>query len=254
MNNYIIEKNVKIGKNVSIGFGSIIKPNTTIGDNAKIGEYCIIGEQGSEKSFELFIGENSVIRSHSIIYSGSYFKEGLVTGHHSLIREKTIAGKSLTVGSFSDIEGNVEIGDYCKFHSYSHIGIGSKIGNYVKIYSLVTLTNDPLPPSNIVSPVTLKDGVVISVGSTILPGTILNEGVFVSANSVVQGDIPIGSVVKGENSKIIGKVNSLINFENMIRHPWMNHFLNNYPKNEHTKIIKLKNKIMLGIKGNKNDK
>ena len=254
MENYIVEDNVKIGENVKIGIGAVIKENTTIADNSEIGPYCIIGEKNGYSDQELYIGPNSNIRSHSIIYSGSRFESELITGHHVLIREKTKVGKNLVLGSFSDVEGQLEIGNYCRFHSYVHLGIGSKIGNYVKIYSLVTLTNDPLPPSHIVSPVTIKDGVVISVGSTILPGSILNEGTFVSANSIVNGEMPIGAVVKGTNSEIVGKVNSLINFENMVRHPWMNHFKDAYPENEHENIDLLKEKIVKGIKENANNK
>lgn len=250
MENYYIENNVKLGNNVKVGIGTIIKENTVIDDNCEIGPYCIIGEKSGNNNEELFIGPNSNIRSHSIIYSGSKFEAELITGHHVLIREKTIAGKNLVLGSFSDVEGQLEIGNYCRFHSYVHIGIGSKIGNYVKIYSLVTLTNDPLPPSHLVSPVTIEDGVVISVGSTILPGSVLKLGAFVSANSIVNGEVPIGAVVKGANSEIVGKVNSLINFEKMVRHPWMNHFFDAYPESEHENISLLKGKILKGIKRN----
>lgn len=253
MKNYHIEENVKIGENVSIGIGAIIKKNTTISDNTQIGDYCIIGEPIESEECELFIGPNSNIRSHSIIYSGSNFESELITGHHVLIRNNTIAGKNLVVGSFSDIEGKVKIGNYCRFHSYVHIGIGSEIGNYVKIYSLVTLTNDPLPPSHIVSPVRLEDGVVVSVGSTILPGSKLKLGSFVSANSIVNGEVPIGAVIKGQNSDVVGKVNSLINFDKMIRHPWMNHYIDAYPESEHEKINILKEKIIQGIKRNEHN-
>lgn len=242
MINSIISKKAKIGENVSIGNYCKIYDDVIIEDGCVIGDYVILGHPSNSKNKELYIGKNSTIRSHSILYSGSYFEERLETGHHVLIRENTKAGKNLRVGSYTDIEGDVTIGDYVRFHSYVHIGKGSKIGDFVWIYSLCTLTNDPLPPSHIERPVIVEDGVVICVNSTILPGTHLRFGSFVASGSIVEGEIKPGVVVEGKNL-IRGHVSKLINIETGIRHPWMNHFFDKYPEEEHRRIKELGLKI-----------
>lgn len=243
----VISEKALIGKNVQIGNFCKIYDNVSIGDNTIIEDYCIIGRPTGKKEKQLVIGNNSIIRSHTVIYEGSIFESRLETGHHVLIRENTKAGENLRIGSYSDIEGDVIIGDYVRFHSYVHVGKGSKIGNFVWLYSLVTLTNDPLPPSLIEQPVVIEDGVVVCVNSTILPGAHLELGVFVSAGSKVTGNIPAGRIVTG-NSQIVGHVSKLINPETGLKHPWMNHFYTKYPKETHERINLLREKILTTYK------
>lgn len=252
----IISRNAIIGKNVKIGDFVKIYDNVLIEDNVIIEDHCVVGLPITKdlEDKRLIIGKNSIIRSYTILYEGSKFGEGLETGHHVLIRENTIAGKNLRVGSFSDIEGDCLIGDFVRCHSYVHIGKGSRIGNFVWLYSLVTLTNDPLPPSQVEAPVTIEDGVVICVGSVVLPRTIIRKGAFISAGSIVKGEIPPGVVVSGYNSAIVGHVTNLIDLPTMTRHPWMKHYKRGYPKEAEDLINKLYEEIISEIKKQKQNK
>lgn len=236
----IIHSSAIIGDNVRIGAYSIIHAGITIENDTRIGEHCIIGSKNGK---ETVIKKNSTIRSHSVIYGGSKFGESLETGHHVIIRENTKSGNNLRVGSFCDIEGDCNIGDYNRLHGYVHIGKGTSIGHFNWIYSLVTLTNDPLPPSNLHCPVVIEDGVVICVGSTILPGTTLKTGCFVCSDSVVNGNYEDGSVVQRDGSST-GHIRNLVNFEFGIAHPWMNHFAASYPKEVRDRIREIKDKIL----------
>lgn len=245
-----VSEKAKIGNNCDIGEFTIVHDDVIIGDNVKIGANCVIGLPTNGNNEKLFIGDDSLIRSHTILYQGSYFEKKLETGHHVLIRENTKAGINLRVGSFSDIEGDVEIGDYTRFHSYVHIGKGSLIGSFVWIYSLVILTNDPLPPSNAFTPVHIEDGVVVCVNSIIQPGIKLQKGSFIPAGSNVNRDLSIGEVFQNNNNNLIS-VNKLVSLKNNIRHPWMIHFKNAYPEEAWEKIEKLKEEILLNIKKRK---
>ena len=209
---------------------SVIHPNVIIEEGVRIDDFCVIGcplESGPCDE-PLHLGAGSHIRSHSVLYQGSDFSGGIETGHHVLIREFTRAGRNLRVGSFSDIEGRCSFGDYVRCHSYAHIGQGSRVGNFVWIYSLVTLTNDPLPFSSLQRPVTLEDGVVVCGGATVLPGTIMRTGAMASAGSRVTGEIPAGAIVDNDGSTR-GHVSNLIDFETGTRHPWMRHAADRYP-------------------------
>ena len=226
-----ISPEAKIGTNVEIGFGVRIYDNVVIGANSTIGDHCVIGCPTKSQKFAgkpVIVGENSIIRSHSVVYEGSVFGKGLETGHHVVLREGTQAGLNLRVGNFSDVEGHCTIGDFCRFHGYAHIGKGSQIGNFVWIFSLVTLTNDPLPPSHLALPVTIEDGAVLAVGATPLPGSHIGKGAFVGAGSQVRGNVPAGAVVL--NGKVVFGVHRLCAMEHGIAHPWMTHFKDAYPE------------------------
>lgn len=246
----IVSNKSQIGKNCEIGNFSIIHDNVVIGNNVKIGSHCEIGLNPNKINEKLFIGDDSLIRSYSILYQGSYFEKKLETGHHVLVRENTQAGVNLRIGSFCDIEGDVEIGDYTRFHSYVHIGKGSSIGSFVWLYSLVTLTNDPLPPSNAFSPVKISDGVVVCVNSIIKPGVYLQKGSFIPAGSNVNHNLEIGEVFQ-ENNKKKFYINNLVNLNYNLIHPWMNHFKEAYPEESWPRIEKLKEEIINSIKERK---
>lgn len=246
MSQEFVSKKAKIGKNVSIGPNTIIYDHVEIADDVSIDDHCTLGYPTTLNLSDrvLVVGPQSRIRSHTVLYEGSKFFGGLETGHHTLIRENTMAGRRLRVGSFCDIEGDCSFGDYTSCHSYVHVGKGSRVGSFVWIYSLVTLTNDPLPPSFIEKPVMLEDGVVVCVGTTLLPGTLMRKGSYATAGSLVQGEIPVGAIVTGQASTVVGHVSRLVNFETMVRHPWMNHYFQRYPVDAQAAIQKLGEEIL----------
>jgi acetyltransferase-like isoleucine patch superfamily enzyme len=245
----VLNDKPSIHPSARIGDSAHIYPNVVVEDNCIIGEYVILGHPTHNPSWQdrtLTIPSGSVIRSHTVIYEGCTFKSKLETGHHVVIREGTQAGLNLRAGNFSDIEGDCCIGDYCRFHGYAHIGKGSTIGHFVWLFSLVTLTNDPLPPSHLSKPVVIHDGAVLAVGVTPLPGTVVGKGAFVSAGSQISGCIPDAAVYA--NGKIVCGIHRLRSLEQGISHPWMNHFKDAYPEESWSRIDTLRNEIILASK------
>lgn len=242
-----ISKKAVIGANVTIGFGTKIYDNVVIGDDTVIGDFCVIGLppfRPIEGNPPLKIGKNSNIRSHAVLYEGSDIGDRLETGHHIVIREKSKIGTNLRIGNFSDIEGTCSIGDYCRFHGYVHVGKGSEIGSFVWLFSLVTLTNDPLPPSHIERPVTIEDGVVVSVGATPMPGCHLEKGAFVVAGCRVNGRVAKGMVASEDGANT--PVKFLLDIGSGTRHPWMKHFADAYPDEAQERLRQLKEEILNG--------
>lgn len=244
----VISPKAKLGCNVRVGNFSTIRETAVIGDNCSIGEHCLIGHEagGAWRGKPLLIGPGSTIRSHTIIYEGSDLGPDFQTGHHVLIREGTRAGFHLRIGSFSDIEGDCVIGDCGHFHGYTHVGRGSKLGHFVHLYSLSILLNDPLPPSEILEPVVLEDGVVVCVGATVMAGTTLGLGSLVSARSMAHGQVPPGAVVDGPDGKIVSHVTHLVDFRNGIKHPWMRNFANRYPESVQERLRALEAAVLAG--------
>ncbi len=236
----------RIGRDVRIGTQTVVHDNVAIGDGVTIGDFCIIGHPASDELADrtLTLGPGSHVRSHSVVYEGSHFESRLETGHHVLIRERTRAGHNLRVGSFSDIEGDCRIGDYTRLHGYVHVGRGSELGSFVWIAALVTLFNDPLPPSEILRPPVLEDGSVVCGSSSVMPGAIMRRGSFAAAGTLVRGEIPPGAVVEGPDCERRGHVATLVDMESGVRHPWMRHDTVHFPEEARDRIERLGAEIL----------
>jgi acetyltransferase-like isoleucine patch superfamily enzyme len=226
--NVYIASEAKIGKNVKIGDNTTIYANVIIEDDTIIANDCIIGEPLNDyynnpkyHNPETIIGQNSLIRSHTIIYAGSTFGNNFQTGHRVTIREFTKVGNFCSFGTNNDIQGDCEIGNYCRFQSFVNIGQKSKISNFVFIYPFVVLTNDPNPPSNTLIGSNIDDYAQIASGAIILPGRKVGKHSLVAANITLNIDVPEFSLAAGTPAKIIGDLRKMPFFNNNKRHyPW----------------------------------
>ncbi len=228
-----VETGASIGNNVEIGPFSIIHSNVILHDNCKVGAYCELGVKTPlSNGTPLVIGSDSTIRSHSVFYESSVFGERLVTGHRVTVREHTVAGKNLQIGTLCDIQGDCNIGDYVRFHSNVHIGKMSAVGNFVWIFPYVVLTNDPTPPSEILSGVTLEDYAIVATMAVILPGVRVGTHSLVAAHACVGKDVPPYSISGGVPAKILGSTSAIKrkDFPNESAYPWPRHFHRGYPE------------------------
>ena len=228
----IVDLSAQIGDDVEIGPYSIIHANVQLGSGCKIGSYCELGVKSKlSNGSPLIIEKNAVIRSHSVFYESSHFKENLVTGHRVTVRENTSAVKSLQIGTLTDIQGDCVIGDYVRFHSNVHVGKMSIIGNFVWLFPYVVLTNDPHPPSTILRGVTVRDYAVVSTMSVILPGAIIGEAAVIAAHSSVKGVVEPGMLYMGSPAEKFcnaGRVR-LQDGTSRPAYPWTSNFSRGYP-------------------------
>jgi len=227
-----VSPEAKLGSDVEIGPFSIIHANVILGEGAKVGGYCELGisTQLGDGS-PLTIGDNALIRSHSVFYESSSFGSGLVTGHHVTVREKTIAGDGFQIGTMSEIQGDCSVGDYVRFQSNVFVGKNTTIGNFVWILPYVVLTNDPTPPSNVLIGCTIEDYACVAAASVILPGVTVGYHALVAAKACVTKNVPMGKVVAGIPARIVGgtKDIKLRDGTNRSAYPWTNHFTRGYP-------------------------
>ena len=231
-NNIFYGKNVKVGKNVRIGDNTTIYDNVIIGNNTTIANNSIIGEPLNDYySNEDYvnpptvIGDNSLIRSHNIIYADSQFGDNLSTGHFVSIREKTIVGNSCSIGTKVDIQGYCKLGNYCRLHSNIQMAEGSELGNFVFIYPFVSFTNDPKPPSNDLMGVFIDDYTQVASSVVLLSGVKLGKHSLVGAQSLVKKSYNDYSFISGNPAKFISDIRRLPLFSNNTKHyPWPYNF------------------------------
>jgi acetyltransferase-like isoleucine patch superfamily enzyme len=199
---------------VKIHSTAIIHPGVKLGDNVDIDAFCIIGEPpvGKEPGeLETTIGDNSVIRSHTIIYAGNTIGSSFNTGHHVVIREENSIGDNVSVGSLTCIEHHLKIADGVRIHSQAFIPEYCELDENVWIGPNVVLTNAKYPRGKNVK--ALLDGVKVrksaKIGAnvTILPGKDIGENALIGSGSVVTKSVESGSVMVGNPAKKISTVN-----------------------------------------------
>lgn len=214
-------------KNVRIHPTAIVYPNVVLGDNVVIGPYCIIGEPSS-KSYTVAdykpaltkIGDNSIIRSHTVIYEDVVIKNNFSSGHHVTIREKNTIGNNCSVGSYSDIQDRCKIGNYVRLHSGVFLGQLTEISDYAWLFPHVITTNDKYPPLDHLIGCKIGRYAIIAAGSLLLPGVKIGEDAMIAARSVVTKDVEDGHFVKGFPARDYGLAEELKDENNNSVYPW----------------------------------
>lgn len=192
-------------------------PNVHIGENGSIYDFAIIGypPQGVEAGvLKTIIGDNAIIRSHTIVYAGTVIGNDFHTGHSALIREESIIGNFVSIGSGSILEHHVKIGNNVRLHSNVFVPEFSVLEDECWLGPNVVLTNALYPLSlqakqTLVGPV-IKKGAKVGANATILPGVVVGECALVGAGAVVTKDVAPYSVVVGNPACVVNDVRKLV--------------------------------------------
>ncbi|MGV3684492.1 MAG: DapH/DapD/GlmU-related protein [Daejeonella sp.] len=223
-----IGNNVKIGDRVFIGDNSTIEDNVTIDSDTVIENNVTIGysrlsrKKGYFKEFNTVIGSECIIRSGSVVYHACSLGNNSWIGNYSIIRENTIIGNNTTFGSHIMCEGYSEFGNNVKVYSFCELGGNMIVEDYVFIGPGTTTANNPRPlmgtelPTNFrwsegnqrvadMGP-TLRRGVKIGIGSTLLAEIEVGKNSLIAAGSVVTKSVPENTVALGVPARHHGTV------------------------------------------------
>lgn len=198
MNNYRIYQNVKLGENVIIE------------------DFCVIGKppmKHSDGELETVIGDNSIIRSGTIIYAGNKIGNNFNTGHNAVIRECNNIGDNVSIGTLSCIEHHIDIASNVRIHSQVFIPEFTNIEEDAWIGPNVVITNAKYPRSksakdNLIG-ATVRKSAKIGANVTTLPGVEIGENSLIGSASLVNKSIPRGVVAVGNPAKVIKNVNEI---------------------------------------------
>ena len=186
----------------------IVHPGVKIGKDCEIGDYCVIGcPHAGYNGEETVIGENAVIRSHTVVYAGNVIGRNFMTGHSANIRELNRIGDNVSIGTHSVIEHHVSIGNGVRIHSMVFIPEYTVLEEGCWIGPGVVFTNDPYPQSppgkKQLKGVTVGKKAKVGANVTLLPGVVVGEGSLVGAGSVVTRDVSAKSIYAGNPAKLI---------------------------------------------------
>ena len=201
---------------------SVICEGVVIGEDSSVGEFCIIGNQKSGSGIlPTRIGKNSVVRSHTVIYSGNIIGDNFQTGHHVNIREENKIGNNVSIGTKSIVEHHIVIEDNVRIHSNVFVPEFSVLKKGCWLGPCVVLTNAPFPLGNDIKNrlkgVVIEENAKIGANSTILPGVRIGRNSVIGAGSVVTKDVPPESVAVGNPAKVIKNVSELTYKEDGVR-------------------------------------
>jgi len=182
----------ELGENKNIVIHRMVK----IGENPTIGSFVELGLN----DMLLEIGNNTVIRSGTIIYGNVKIGHDFRTGHHVLIRENSTIGDNVLIGTNSIIDGNCVIGDHVIIQSNVYVTWGMRIEDGVFMGPCSVTTNDkhpPAPDKSLLEASILRKNCIIGAGSVILPGIEIGENSLIGAGSVVTKNISKNMIAYG---------------------------------------------------------
>jgi acetyltransferase-like isoleucine patch superfamily enzyme len=190
-----------------------IYPGVKLGKNVVIEDFCIIGvppRGAAEGELETVIGDNSVIRSHTVIYAGNKIGENFQTGNKANIRELNTIGNNVSVGTLSVIEHHINIEDNVRIHTQVFVPEYSTLHEACWLGPNVVLTNAKYPQSanvkeELAGPVIGKKAKV-GANSTLLPGVKVGANALIGAGSVVTKDVAEKAVMAGNPAKFLKEV------------------------------------------------
>jgi len=187
---------------------AVIYPNVKLGNNVIIEDFCIIGSLFKDyNNEETIIGDNAIIRSHTVIYAGNTIGNNFQTGNKANIRELNKIGDNVSIGTLSIVEHHVIIEDNVRIHSNAFIPEFTLLKKGSWIGPKVCFTNAKYPLSqnvkNELIGATVEENAKIGANSTILPGVKIGKNSLVGAGSVVTKDIPQNQIFVGNPAKFL---------------------------------------------------
>lgn len=179
----------------------VVYPNVRFGKNVTVEPYCIIGSPVANvvgDQPETIIGDNSCIRSHTVIYAGTRIGSGFQCGNKCNIRENCQIGDDVSVGTMSCLEHHVKVENRVRIHSQVFVPEYSFLGEGCWLGPQVVLTNARFPASpdakkSLKGPV-IEAGAVLGAASVLLPGVKIGAKALIGAGMIVTRDLPPGGV------------------------------------------------------------
>jgi acetyltransferase-like isoleucine patch superfamily enzyme len=166
---------------------------------------------------EFLLGPDAILRSGTVLYSGSHIGARFQTGHHVVVREECQIGDDVSIWSNSVVDYGCRIGNRVKIHSNCYVAQYTEILDDAFLAPGVTVANDLYPgqdeSARLMTGPIVGAGAQIGVNVTLLPFVRIGDGCLVGAGSVVTHDLPPGVVAFGNPARVRGRVADLVDID-----------------------------------------
>ncbi len=196
-----------------------ILEDVELGNNVKIEDFVILGVKPTKTpvspphSGKLVIGDDAVIRSHSVLYLGNKIGKNFQTGHGVLIRENNLIGDDVSIGTHSVVERENVIGNKVRIHTNCYIPEFVEIKDKAWLGPGVTILNVLHPPcpkwDECGKGIVIEENAKIGGNVTIGPRLTIGKNSLIGCGSVVLESIPENSVAVGNPAKVVKTVSEL---------------------------------------------
>ena len=186
-----------------------------LGTNVVLGKYVLLGIIPTKvpPARKLEIGDNSIIRSHTVIYAGNKIGKNFQTGHGVMIRENNIIGDNVSIGTHSIIERDNHIGNGVRIHSNCFVPEFIEIKDKAWIGPGVTILNVLHPPcpkfEECAKGIVIGENVKIGGNVTLGPRIKIGKNALIGFGSVVTQDIPENAVAYGSPASVKKEIKDL---------------------------------------------
>lgn len=201
---------------MKISKSAIIYPGVKLGKNVQIGDFVVIGlPPRGYKEGQLIteIGDNAIIRPHTVIYSGNKIGNNFETGVGVSIRELNEIGDNVSIGTHSIIEHHIKIGNGVRIHSDVFIPEYSELKDNSWIGPCVVITNvlHPKCPEakKCVKGAIIGENTIIGANVTILPDVTIADKCLIGSGSLITKSLNESGVYIGAPCKKIMEIKDL---------------------------------------------
>lgn len=189
--------NVLIEDNVVIGHPSAAELQGCLRD---LQTYASVEELYHNKSkAPVIIGDNAIIRSGTVIYSGVTIGSHFDCSHHVLIREGCTIGDDVYIKSHTVMMKQVRVGNHCRLAGM--IADLTVIGNHVSSFGALTHRHGHNWSHTDLGPI-LHDWCIVGREATVIGNVHIYEYAIVASNALVNFDVPASSLITGPKGVI----------------------------------------------------
>lgn len=199
-----------------IGRTAIVHPNVRLGKNVVIDDFCVIGypPKGCKPGeLETVIGDNTHIRSHTVIYAGVTVGRDCHVSHNVFIREHSHIGDNCSVGVNCVIEHHCRLGDNVRIQAQAALCEYTVLEDDAWIGPQVITTNVAHPTCEkakvCLNGPTIRKGAILGAHVTVNPNLEVGERALIGAGSVLTKAVDNAAIMFGVPAKKIGDVGAI---------------------------------------------
>ena len=194
-----------------------IYPNVRLGTGVTVGEWVVVGlpiPGMSPWDVETTIGDNAVIRSHSVIYAGSRIGAGFQTGHRAVLGPGMEIGSGCSIGTNTVAAGFAKLRDGARVHSLCYVG------EFASIHEMAWVGPDAVIESRFDKVTVVAAGAILALRVHLLPGVRVGERALVGTRCKLRQDVPPYRLVIGDPPRAVRSIDQIVSPIAEIGHPY----------------------------------